>query len=157
LGETTISSVAIGPRNSEASHHSRPLRPLDWAKPVLISDSVPQPTKNSGCAGMFGFDPGNELLMPVPEIGIRRGPANLGRWATYRWAASHRCCPATRVVVDEFDADRTQLRSVSKNRQRGMAADRARTRLVPNCRRICWPNLQKTRRRLRISGDVPRI
>ena len=46
LGSTTIKNVAIGPMNRETSHHSSPLRPLDWAKPALMSDKVPQPTKN---------------------------------------------------------------------------------------------------------------
>jgi hypothetical protein len=42
-GRTTISSVATGPRNREISHHPNPLRPLPWANPAFISDSVPQP------------------------------------------------------------------------------------------------------------------
>lgn len=48
FGRMTISSVAIGPMNNDASHHSKPLRPFDWAKPALMSDKVPQPTKNPG-------------------------------------------------------------------------------------------------------------
>ena len=36
-----------GRYRSEASHHNRPLRPLDCARPALISESVPQPTKKS--------------------------------------------------------------------------------------------------------------
>src|SRR5262245_19064526 len=42
-GNTTMRKVAKGPRSSEPSHHSRPLRPFDCAKPALMSESVPQP------------------------------------------------------------------------------------------------------------------
>lgn len=42
--------------NHEASHHSKPLRPFDWAKPALMRDKVPQPTKNPG-AFMVWFGP----------------------------------------------------------------------------------------------------
>jgi hypothetical protein len=42
-GNTTMRKVARGPRSSEHSHQMRPLRPLDWARPALRRDSVPQP------------------------------------------------------------------------------------------------------------------
>lgn len=41
---TTMSSVQIGPRNSDPNHHASPLLPLVWARPALMSDSVNQPT-----------------------------------------------------------------------------------------------------------------
>ncbi len=47
---TTIRNVAIGPRNKEMNHQSSPLRPLAWAKPAFISESVNQPTAYSGVA-----------------------------------------------------------------------------------------------------------
>jgi hypothetical protein len=47
-GSTTIRNVAMGPRNSEISHHSKPLRPFGCARPALMRESVPQPTKKSG-------------------------------------------------------------------------------------------------------------
>lgn len=43
----------MGPRNIETSHHRRPLRPLAWAKPALIRDSVPHPTKNCVLGGIL--------------------------------------------------------------------------------------------------------
>src|SRR5256885_12443173 len=43
FGRITIGNVAIGPSNNENSHHSRPLRPFDWASPAFTRDSVPQP------------------------------------------------------------------------------------------------------------------
>jgi hypothetical protein len=46
LGSTTIRNVAMGPRNNEISHQSKPLRPLDCAKPALMKLRVPKPTKN---------------------------------------------------------------------------------------------------------------
>src|SRR5690606_38924070 len=49
---TTTSNVASGPSSSDASHHPRPLRPLACARPALISDRVPHPTKNSELACM---------------------------------------------------------------------------------------------------------
>jgi hypothetical protein len=57
IGRTTMSSVAIGPRSRDSSHHTSPLRPLPWANPAFISVSVPQPTapllafKCSPCSG----------------------------------------------------------------------------------------------------------
>jgi hypothetical protein len=51
-GSATINSVAMGPSNRDSSHQRRPLRPLAWAKPALISDNVPQPTKKSGRPAM---------------------------------------------------------------------------------------------------------
>ena len=44
---TTISKVPIGPRSNDANHHANPLRPLDCAKPALMSESVNQPTAYS--------------------------------------------------------------------------------------------------------------
>jgi hypothetical protein len=41
---TTSKNVASGPRNSETSHQFKPLLPLPWAKPALMSESVNQPT-----------------------------------------------------------------------------------------------------------------
>ena len=38
------------------SHHSKPLRPFDCAKPALMRDKVPQPTKNPG-SFMVWFGP----------------------------------------------------------------------------------------------------
>ena len=46
-GSTTIRNVAKGPMKTEASHQNSPLRPLAWASPALMRDSVPQPTKKS--------------------------------------------------------------------------------------------------------------
>ena len=37
----------MGPRNIDTSHQANPLRPLDCAKPALMSDSVNQPTAYS--------------------------------------------------------------------------------------------------------------
>src|SRR5690606_12268968 len=41
---TTMSNVAMGPSNRDRSHQFNPPRPLDWASPALISESVPHPT-----------------------------------------------------------------------------------------------------------------
>jgi hypothetical protein len=43
----TMSKVQIGPKNREANHQSNPLRPLLWASPALISESVNHPTAYS--------------------------------------------------------------------------------------------------------------
>lgn len=48
LSSTTISSVAMGPRTMLRRNQTNPLRCFDWARPALISASVPQPTANSG-------------------------------------------------------------------------------------------------------------
>ena len=37
----------IGPKNSEANHHPKPLLPLVWASPALINESVNHPTAYS--------------------------------------------------------------------------------------------------------------
>ena len=47
MSRRTRISVAIGPRKMLAKNHAKPLRFLLWASPVLISASVPHPTKNS--------------------------------------------------------------------------------------------------------------
>jgi len=49
---STIRRVASGPRNRDTTHHARPLRPLPWANPALISPNVNQPT-----AYCVGTDP----------------------------------------------------------------------------------------------------
>ena len=36
--------MATGPSNSDTAHHAKPLRPLPWASPALMSDKVNQPT-----------------------------------------------------------------------------------------------------------------
>ena len=41
----TIKKVAIGPTSNEMRHHASPLRPFPCARPALIRESVPQPTK----------------------------------------------------------------------------------------------------------------
>lgn len=45
--ETTIRRVQIGPKNKDATHQSKPLLPLDCARPALMSESVNQPTAYS--------------------------------------------------------------------------------------------------------------
>src|SRR5213080_1005227 len=42
-----LGSLFIGPRNNDPSHQPKPLRPLDCAKPALMSESVNQPTAYS--------------------------------------------------------------------------------------------------------------
>src|SRR6266516_8138765 len=42
-----MSRVQIGPKNSEANHHPKPLLPLVWASPALINESVNHPTAYS--------------------------------------------------------------------------------------------------------------
>jgi len=44
---TTMMKVQIGPRNSEANHQFKPLRPLLCASPALMSDRVNHPTAYS--------------------------------------------------------------------------------------------------------------
>jgi hypothetical protein len=70
----TIKKVATGPRNKDATHQSKPLRFLLCARPALIKDNVPQPTKN--CAWPF-----IELLPQKNVIAfgaIPPGAGNLG-------------------------------------------------------------------------------
>ena len=43
----TIKKVATGPKNKDTTHQSKPLRFLLCARPALIKDNVPKPTKNS--------------------------------------------------------------------------------------------------------------
>jgi len=44
-----MKNVAMGPRKSEISHHNKPLRPLDWARPALMRVIAKLPkTKRAG-------------------------------------------------------------------------------------------------------------
>ncbi len=52
---TTIKKVATGPRTSEIGHQARPERPLLWASPALIRDSVNHPTAYSALGFIGNF------------------------------------------------------------------------------------------------------
>ncbi len=44
---TTMISVQMGPKNSEANHQTKPLLPLLCARPALMSERVNHPTAYS--------------------------------------------------------------------------------------------------------------